>query len=252
MIEQITDTTQIVVSGHRGYKASYPENTLLAFHEAIKLGVPMLELDLRMTRDGEIAVIHDETVDRTTNGTGEVRDFTLAELQALDAGSWVSPIFAGLKIPSFHEFCKLMLDYPEVLLNVEIKPSPEAIQTADAAVQLLKQYRLYDNCVFTSFDANVVAHLHDSYGAKTQGFKGEKMFNFVEGEHGTYSKMWALAMDMKLLNMGDVQRFKAMGLQVWCYAPDDEAAVDYALSCGVYVMTCNNPLPGLARKSQAL
>lgn len=248
MIEQIQDTTQITVSGHRGYKSEYPENTLLAFHEALKLGCPMLELDLRMTKDRHIVVIHDETVDRTTNGTGEVRSYTLEQIQALDAGGWKNPMFSGLKIPTFDQFCDLMLQHPDVLLNVEIKPSPEAIEIADLAVAKLKQIGLYENCVFTSFDAHVVAHLYDEYGAKTQGFKGEKMFNFVEGEQGTYSKMWALAMDMKLLNEADVQHYKQMGLQVWCYAPDDEESVDYALSCGVYVMTCNNPIPGLSRK----
>lgn len=247
MIEHIKDTKQIIISGHRGYKSAYPENTLLAFQEALKLGCPMLELDLRMTKDGEIVVIHDATVDRTTNGTGEVRDYTLEQIQALDAGGWFNPIFSGLKVPTFDQFCKLMLQYPEVLLNVEIKPSPEAIETTDLAVAMLKKYGLYEKCVFTSFDAEVVAHLYDTYGAKTQGFKGEKMFNFVEGEHGTYSKMWALAMDMKLLNQADVQMYREMGLQVWCYAPDDPEAVDYALSCGVYVMTCNNPVPGLSR-----
>lgn len=250
LIERIKDTNEIIVSGHRGFMSDYPENTLLAFHEALKLGVPMLELDLRMTKDGHLVVIHDATVDRTTNGTGELCEFTLDQIQKLDAGGWKSPIFKGLQIPTFIEFCEMMLQYPDVLLNVEFKPSPVAIETVDQAIPILKKYNLYENCVFTSFDANVVAHLHDVYGAKTQGFKCEYMQNFVEGEDGTYSKMWALAMAMNVLNAEDVKHFREMGLQVWCYAPNDEEAVNYALSCGVYVMTCNNPIPGLTKAKQ--
>lgn len=250
MIEQVRDTDSIIVSGHRGYKSDYPENTLLAFKRAIEVGVHMLEFDLRMAKDRTVVVIHDDTVDRTTNGTGAVRDFTLTELKTLDAGGWFSPVFAGLKIPTFEELCQLLVDYPEVLLNVEIKSSIDAQDTVDEAIKLIEKYQLFSKCVFTCFDAHIIAYLYDRYGAKTQGFKAEVMRNFVSGEGGTYSKMWALALEMSHLNPKDVQTFRRMGLQVWSYCPDTTSDVFYSVGCGTTVMTCNDPIPALEIKKR--
>lgn len=248
MIDSIHNTTQIIVSGHRGYKYAFPENTLISFQLAMELGVHMLELDLRMSKDKQVVIIHDETVDRTTNGSGNVRELTLEELQLLDAGSWMSPSFAGIKIPTLEQFCQLMLDYPHVLLNVEIKPSEDALETADAAVAQLKLFGLYERCVFTSFDAAIISHLYDCYGAKTQGFRGDKMKNYIEGAHGTYSKMWAIAFEISDLTRQEVMTFKQMGLQVWSYCPDTEQDVLYSIGAGASVMTCNDPSPALHLK----
>ena len=85
----------VIVLAHRGYSAKAPENTMAAFELALAVGADGIELDVHMTRDGEIVVIHDDTLDRTTNGKGPVSDQTMAELRELDAGSWFSPEFAG-------------------------------------------------------------------------------------------------------------------------------------------------------------
>ena len=79
------------IVGHRGYRARYPENTLVGFEAAISAGVAMIELDVMLSRDRRIIVIHDSTLDRTTNGFGDVADKTLAELKMLDAGGWFDP-----------------------------------------------------------------------------------------------------------------------------------------------------------------
>lgn len=249
-IEQLESAAGIVVAGHRGYKSTYPENTLLSFKRAMEVGCHMVEFDLRMSKDREVVVIHDTTVDRTTNGSGEVREKTLAELKELDAGGWFAPEFEGLKIPTFQELCQLLAGYPDILLNVEIKSSPDAKDTAAAAVELLHEHRLYERCVFTCFDAEITAYLYDHYEAKTQGFKAEVMHNFVPGEHGTYSKMWAIGIEMSLLNREDVQAFRNRGLQVWSYCPDTSDSVLYAVGCGTPIMTCNDPLPALRIKQQ--
>ncbi|MGE3974259.1 MAG: glycerophosphodiester phosphodiesterase [Bdellovibrionales bacterium] len=93
----------IKVIGHRSNVFYAPENTLPAMQKAIELGADILELDIRETKDGELVVIHDDKVDRTTNGKGKVKDLTLAQIQALDAGSWFSPQFAGEKVPTLQE-----------------------------------------------------------------------------------------------------------------------------------------------------
>src|SRR5512145_1023455 len=92
-----------VIFAHRGASAHAPENTLAAFELAIAQQADAVELDVKLTADGQVIVFHDSTVDRTTNGHGKVQDMTLAELKALDAGSFLGSQFAGEKIPTLEE-----------------------------------------------------------------------------------------------------------------------------------------------------
>ena len=96
-------TPDFMVIAHRGASSYAPENTLAAFDLAIQMGVSHIELDVHFTRDGHVVVIHDDTVNRTTNGSGPVTSHALAALQGLDAGSWFGGKFAGQRIPTFEE-----------------------------------------------------------------------------------------------------------------------------------------------------
>ncbi len=116
----MTTAKHILIEAHRGDSASAPENTLAAFRRAVELGVPSVELDVHPARDGTLVVIHDDTVDRTTDGTGAVSDKTLDELRCLDAGSWFGSQFAGERIPTLAEVLELLA--PSATgLNIEIK-----------------------------------------------------------------------------------------------------------------------------------
>lgn len=250
MISRLQNNRAVIVSGHRGWKSDYPENTLLSFQRAIETGVDMLEFDLRFSKDKAVVVIHDATVDRTTNGTGKVSDFTLSELKQLDAGGWFGKVFEGLKIPTLEELGELLTRYPDILLNVEVKPSADAKEVVDASVAVLGQYGLLPRCVFTCFDAEVLAYMFDEHGLKTQGFPGELMSNYVSGDNGTLSKMWAVGISMKLLTPQLVQEYEKKGVLPWCYCPDTEQQVYYALGCGSLLMTVNNPLPAIQIRRQ--
>jgi len=130
---------------HRGASAQYPENTLLAFERAIAQGVDMIELDVRLTRDGELVVIHDATLDRTTSGMGLVRERWLNDLRRLDAGR-------GQRVPLLAEVVDLIADTP-VRLCVEIKGQSEAeyLATAEVAVAALDARGFLWRSVVTSF-----------------------------------------------------------------------------------------------------
>lgn len=245
MINCLEQNSFTPVAAHRGYSSIYPENTLLAFKEAMDYGANMIEFDLRLSNDNEIIIFHDKTVDRTTNGTGFLNDFTLSELKQLDAGSWFGPEFAGLKIPTLQELCTLLIKYPNVLLNVEIKPDIHAKKVVDLSVEILGRYGYLSRSVFTCFDAEIVSYIHDKYRLRTQGFLGQEMHNFNEDENGTYSKMWAIALSMDLLTKDQVNKFKKKGIHVWCYCPDTEEQVHYALDCGVELLTSNNLIPAM-------
>ena len=107
------------ICAHRGAMDTHPENTLAAFREAVRLGAHMIELDVRMTKDGHLVILHDEKVDRTTNGTGKISELTLDQVKHLDAGSWKSELFAGETVPTLKEALAVM---PEnIWLNVHIK-----------------------------------------------------------------------------------------------------------------------------------
>lgn len=94
----------MLVIAHRGASAYAPENTRAAFDLAISMGSDLIETDIQITRDGELVLIHDDLVDRTTSGQGAVSDYSLAELQALDAGTWFDPSFAGERVMTLGDF----------------------------------------------------------------------------------------------------------------------------------------------------
>ena len=137
-----------------------PENTLAAFRAAIELGPDMIELDVTLTRDGEPVVIHDDTLDRTTDGMGPVQAGTLAELRALDAGSWFSEEFAGERIPTLAEVLELVRG--KVLLNVEIKEEvvTERIEggITERVIQLLHELQMAGDVVLSSFEPRALEH----------------------------------------------------------------------------------------------
>jgi glycerophosphoryl diester phosphodiesterase len=116
---------------HRGDVAAAPENTVPAFISAVKKGAGMIEFDVQLSKDGRLVIMHDATVNRTTDGKGRVSDLTFDELRALDAGSWFDPSFAGTRIPTLEETLNAI---PKTIqCNVHLKNSP-GVAAAVAAV----------------------------------------------------------------------------------------------------------------------
>ncbi|MHA2500460.1 MAG: glycerophosphodiester phosphodiesterase [Candidatus Hodarchaeales archaeon] len=109
----------VLVIAHRGASGWAPENTLPAFQKAAELEADMIEFDIQLSADRHIVVIHDKTVDRTTNGTGRVAEKSFAELRQLDAGAWFAPNFAGTRIPTLREVLSTISD--SIQLNIELK-----------------------------------------------------------------------------------------------------------------------------------
>src|SRR5258708_47839 len=107
MLTPLLILAQVVVISHRGEHLAHPENTLPAFQAAIDAKADYFELDVRTTSDGHLVLMHDATVDRTTNGHGAVRDMTFDQIRALDAGARFGPQFAGTKVPTFDEALQL-------------------------------------------------------------------------------------------------------------------------------------------------
>lgn len=127
------------IIGHRGAAAYAPENTLDGIHTAADMGVDWVELDVKLTKDDVPIMFHDETLERTTNGAGNVRDMTLAEIKELDAGLWFSESFIDTRIPTLEEAVDVLIERG-LGLNLEIKPCPgREKETAEVALDCLSQ-----------------------------------------------------------------------------------------------------------------
>ena len=141
------------VIGHRGAASYAPENTLEGIHTAADIGIEWVELDVKLTKDDVPILFHDDDLERTTNGSGLVRDFTYEELQQFETGSWFSDSFTGIKIPTLEEAIEILIER-NLGLNLEIKACPgREKETAEAALDILSQYwDDHDRLLISSFD----------------------------------------------------------------------------------------------------
>jgi len=146
----------MILYAHRGARGYAPENTMAAFTKALELKADGIELDVHTTKDGELVVCHDHNVDRTSNGSGWIRDMTLSELKELDFGSWFSPRFSGEKILTFAEFFSWYVTTP-LLLNIEIKDGPVIYENIEQdLITIIKdiapsEFAVYDRIILSSF-----------------------------------------------------------------------------------------------------
>ncbi|MDX2471842.1 MAG: glycerophosphodiester phosphodiesterase family protein, partial [SAR324 cluster bacterium] len=148
---------------HRGFSGSFPENTMASFEAAVTAGAEMLELDIQLSKDKKIFVFHDETLDRTTSGSGRPSALTLEELQQLDCGSWFGSQFSAEKIPTL---AKVLQAFSlQIRINIEVKSeaydaalSPLNITTQ--LVELLVALKVEKRVIVSSFEPEILKQVH--------------------------------------------------------------------------------------------
>src|ERR1700681_951143 len=145
------------IIGHRGASGHAPENTLAAFKRALAQGATFIETDLQLSRDSRFVAIHDDTVNRTTNGQGKVHDLSLAELRRLDAGSWFGSEFTGERIPTLEEILEFSKKH-DVVFYLELKPSG-SWGGEHTLVAALRESGEIPRTVVISFDIAILASL---------------------------------------------------------------------------------------------
>jgi len=138
------------IIGHRGGVAGYPENTLAAFKKAVELGADGVEFDVHLTKDGEIVVIHDESIERTMNGSGLVKDHTLAELRAMNVGEFFSRDFKEQKIPTLREVLEVVKDLE--IINIELKNYLVYPNFEEKVLKLVNEFEIRDKVIISSFN----------------------------------------------------------------------------------------------------
>ncbi len=233
----------IYVAGHRGWVDKYPENTMLGFRKTLELGVDQLETDIHLTKDGELVLIHDTTLDRTTNGGGAVKDFTLEEIRKLDAGD-------GEKIPTFREFMELVKDHPTITLDIELKVYPEvgveaAIECLEKTVDMIEEYNFGDRIVLNTWSGKLHEIILEKYGNKYRQHLYFPIRHLGIEDMEIYKKGYCTC----VFGVGDeitvedvLNLEKETGIRPWAgtYARN-EKEIDRAISFGAQLITCNNP-----------
>lgn len=230
----------VTVCAHRGSSGTHPENTLRAFREAWHLGADMIEFDVAMTRDGALVVLHDETVDRTTDGTGRIHELTLEHAKSLDAGSRKDARFAGERIPTLGE----VLDATprECRLNIHVKPfAPSVPKLVEAVVREIVSRDLLATA-FVAADASEVKLAREAEPRLTTCN--------LSGQEGDGSGYITLCQELgcticqpnnALVTEAFCTAAHAAGLEINPFYADDEAEMARLIECGVDGILTNSP-----------
>lgn len=250
------NTKNIYVAAHRGWSTDYPENTMPAFKAAMDIGVDQIEIDIRVTRDNELVIIHDATVDRTTNGTGMVCDKLLAEIRALDAGSYKDEKFKGTQIPTLIEFMELVKDHPTMTLDIELKEYPttpgneiRAYEVCDRVLKIIDEYGYSDRVVINTFSNPLNEYIYKNYGKKYRQhvyypinvMSGPQTINPYDYAYCT-CMFKAFYCELDMATKTEFDMMAEHGPQPWAGAcVSDDKGVDMAITNGATLITCNNP-----------
>lgn len=164
-----------LIIAHRGASGLTPENTLAAFEKAIEIGVDRIEMDLRQTIDGEVVVLHDKTLKRTTNGWGSVRKLSLNKLKRYSAGSWFHYDYSAEKIPTFREVLEHVNGRSTLLLEIK-DGSPYHHGIEKNVIDLINEYNAHEWCIVQSFNDKVLKNFRALAGLNSDV---QKLFEIV-------------------------------------------------------------------------
>ncbi|HEV3405876.1 MAG TPA: glycerophosphodiester phosphodiesterase family protein [Candidatus Dormibacteraeota bacterium] len=230
--EAAHDEGRPLLGGHRGNPAEHPENTMRSFRSAIAMGCDLIECDVHLSSDGRLVVIHDHTLDRTTNGTGAVHDYTAAELRKLDAGE-------GEKIPLLQEVIELAIG--KVGLVIELKNLPPLYPgLEEKLINMLRQLGAIQECAVVSFNHTAIHELRKVEPTLQLGIlEGARPLHpakmLRETGADVYSPHWG-ATDPQV-----VQEVHAAGGAVAVWPVDDEAAIAWCRYTRPDAMFSNRP-----------
>lgn len=215
---------------HRGASGYAPENTFAAFRRAVAQGISFIETDLHLTRDAHFVAIHDETVDRTTNGHGSIHDMTLAEVRRLDAGSWFGSEFMGERIPTLEEILEFTKKH-DVVFYLELKPSG-FWGGEHALISALRDTGEIPRCVVISFDPAILAALRKIEPTLMTGLLHDGK---TEGPFEKAVEIGArqLAVRGDLITANFIEKARKRDLQVVCWTVNSPAHMRMLASAGV-------------------
>ncbi|RUS55537.1 hypothetical protein QI30_11455 [Kurthia sp. 3B1D] len=238
------------IFAHRGFRAMYPENTLLSFQKAFELGVDGIELDVHMTRDGELVAIHDESLKRTTGVDGEVIDYTYAELKKFRAaaafrehknydGTWEAE-----RIPTLRQVLTLHQKYPQVIVNIELKTNVYAYDGIEQKVLALVDELKTPHVIYSSFHLPTILRIRDIAPAAKIAWLIEDDIALLS-DYKRHFQLDALHISKKLvLKYQEQWQDLLPTLRVWTV--NDAAQIEEFLALGVDTIMTDAPDVALA------
>ncbi len=254
-------TVKPLIIGHRGASAVAPENTMAAFHAAVAAGAEGIEFDVRLTRDGAPAIIHDETLRRTAGLPTRVADLTLAELEKVDVGNWFTqsqkakPQFGPQTVPSLQQLFDLFVSNNSILyLEMKYNPS-EQIRLVEACCRLMNESSVKQRVIVECFELaglDTVKRV-DSTIKTAALFEPALSTPPLLSEQRLVDRATAvgadeIALHYKLASHRMVQRAKLAGLKVVVWTVDDPVWIKRAQSIGVDALITNDPAKMLAHR----
>lgn len=211
----------IQIVAHRGNKSVAPENTLPAFAAAIAAGADWIEMDVVLSKDGVAMVIHDETLDGTTSGHGNVGDFSAAQIKLLDAGGHFSPAFAGTTVPTFAEFAALLAGSHRLQLLLEFKGDWSAAEVADV-VAIAEAHGLRNRTVLQSFNPVTVLSLFE---AAPKWRRGVLTYGDYDGLFELCAKVGSVMLNPDILEVAKdpalIAKIHGAGMQAMVWTAND-------------------------------
>lgn len=231
----------VEVIGHRGARFEAPENTLPAFRHAMALGLTTVEFDIHTTADGELVVIHDATVDRTTNGSGAVADLTLAEIRALDARSmhrhWPEPV----QVPTLQEVLETVQDIPHLEMEIKTDSRERLQHVVPATIATMRAFgRDTAGAVITSFDPYALELAQLLAPEIPRGLIGYWSNDLMWYLAERLEVSWA-AINLPSATPEIVARARSAGYRVVGWPCNDEQAVRTARACGFEAVCTDAP-----------
>ena len=229
-------------AAHRGVSSLAPENTLAAFSKAAEMGCEWIEIDVQLNRDNIPVVIHDQTVNRCTNGSGKVADLSLKALQSLDAGSWFSDEFSNEKIPTLEQTLLLAKD-KELKVNIEIKlyPEDDIARLCEEIKTVITGLNIETNqLLFSSFNLSALKVMQQLLPAIPRGLLWSKMPNNAL-DLLTEIAAFSVHCNYKFLTQSQAADIKQAGYEIYCYTPNEPDMVNQYWSWGVDMMITDTP-----------
>ena len=224
---------------HRGYSGRYPENTMLAFQKAVETGAEGIELDVQLTRDGEVIVLHDETLDRTTDGTGPVAQVDLKTLQTYNAGKKF-PEFGFQTVPTFREyleFAKKTGIFTDIELKTGVNPYPGM---EEKVWNMIREFGLEDKVMFSSFRYESLINMRRLAPEVDCGYLSEDWTADLP-EHIRGLGLQASHPFYLDLTKSRCRRLTAAGLPINTYTPNGERDLRRLMAWGVNAVITNEP-----------
>lgn len=229
-----------LIYAHRGASALAPENTLAAFLSALNTGADGIELDVMLSRDKELVVIHDSTVDRTTDGTGKVAEMPLAALRELDAGVWFGDAFRGEKLPTLAEVYEAVGG--KMRINVELKNYAHPLDDLTRRViALTERFHLENSVLLSSFNPINLSKARRQKPEISLGLLAAPGSRAMLGAIGRLSPYDALHPYHEDVTPEMLARLRARGKALNTWTVDDPQALRRLGALGVDGIICNNP-----------